>query len=289
MIQRAMSLKVFIFPISLVVAVAVAILFIKPAYSDMNAAKKKLQSDQTSLESLKIKNQKLQKLKTEFEALSSESDLVFSALPKENKGEIYISELTSKASRSGVLLSSVVLGDQQSGSSKGYKISYECGSDSNGTENQAAEISAAPATGTPKTGAASPAGTMNPMGDMSSPVGIANVCVKRIGISLDVKGTWEQMLDFLKYLEDMNRISNVNSVEISSSSSEGQDISDILTASIDLSVFFKEESSIGQGVADSLASQGALNQSSLEKLKEVVYAQYAAPEVLSAGERDIFK
>jgi Tfp pilus assembly protein PilO len=265
MIQQSMSLKVLIFPISLVLAAIVAILFIKPAFSDMNAAKKDLIAEQASLESLKMKNEKLQAAKAKFNALAEEKNLVFSALPESDDVDTYISEITSKANRSGVLLSSVSLDKAQGGSEaiRSYVCSENSGSGSAGS-------------------AAVPAAADGSV----APVLPAQDCVKAVNASLVLQGTWEQLLDFLKYLEDMNRISNISGVEIDTSAESG----DVLEINISLSSFFKENSgSANAAVVDNLAGQGTINQNAIDRLKEIIYAPYAAPDVAPAGERNLFK
>jgi Tfp pilus assembly protein PilO len=266
MIQQSMSLKVLIFPISLVLAAVVAILFIKPAFSDMNAAKKDLTVEQASLESLKMKNEKLQAAKAKFNALAEEKNLVFSALPESDDVDTYVSEITSKANRSGVLLSEVSADKVQGGSEASR--SYVC------SENSGAGSSAG--------SAVAPAAVDGSV----APALPVQDCVEAVNASLALQGTWEQLLDFLKYLEDMNRISNISGLEIDTSAESG----DVLEINISLSSFFKENSgSSNAAVVDNLAGQGTINQNALDRLKEIIYAPFAAPDVAPAGERNLFK
>jgi Tfp pilus assembly protein PilO len=278
MIQESMRLKILILPISLAIAIIVAIFFIKPAFSDMMSSKDALAGKQTQLDELKRQTQKLQAMKTKWEAMADERNLVATAFPETESVDSYISEITSKASRSGVLLTDIKLNQASSGGT-GLSPDYICSGDSIGGVAQAG---AAPATVVP--------GASDASGSQSLAVSPSR-CLKSVAISLSVKGSWEQMLDFFKYLEDMNRISNINSVALSAGTqSQDQSSSDILTASISANAFFKEKTQSGSmALATNLAKQGVFNQKSLDKLKEVIYAPYDVPTVSPSSQRNIFK
>lgn len=278
MIQESMRLKVLILPISLAISVIVAIFFIKPAFSDMMSLKDALAGKQTQLDDLKGQSQKLQAMKTKWEAMADERNLVTTAFPETESVDSYISEITSKASRSGVLLSDISLNQASSGGA-GSSPDYICSGDSIGG---VAQVGAAATSVVP--GASDASGSQNLSAAPSS-------CLKSVAISLSAKGSWEQMLDFFKYLEDMNRISNIESVTLSTeASSQDQASSDILSAAISANAFFKEKSQNGSmALATNLATQGVFNQKSLEKLKETIYAPYDVPTVSPSGQRNIFK
>jgi Tfp pilus assembly protein PilO len=282
MIQESMRLKVLILPLSLAVAVIVAIFFIKPAFSGMLSSKNELAGKQAQLENLKNQTQKLQAMKTKWEAMADEKNLVAAAFPETENVDSYISEITSKASRSGVLLTDIKL-DQAGSAGTSQNPDYICSGDLTGGLAQAGVSSAA---------AAAPVapGASDTSGLQTLP-GSSSACLKAITISLTAKGSWEQMLDFFKYLEDMNRISNIESLTLSTQAQvQDQASSDILSADISANAFFKEKAqSGGMALANNLASQGSFNQKSLDKLKETIYAPYDAPAVSPSGERNIFK
>jgi hypothetical protein len=115
-------------------------------------------------------------------------------------------------------------------------------------------------------------------------------CLDTIGVSMTTVGSWEQILEFFKYLEDMNRISNIEAVSLSSKSqSQEQPSVDLLSANISTLAFLKKKSQGNAALASSLAGQGNFNQKAIEKLKETIYAPYDAPDVSPSGERNIFK
>lgn len=265
-----MSLKVLIFPLSLAVAVAVAIFFIKPAFSDMMSVKNSLAEKNAQLENLKNQNQKLQNLKSKWESLAEEKNLVATALPEAENVDSYVSELTSKASRSGILLTDMQVAQKSESASTETNPAYVCGAVPVGDASQAA---GAPVSGD-ITGAGGP-----------------NSCLDKVGISLKAAGSWEQILDFFKYLEDMNRMSNINSISLAAGTlTQGQTSSDLLTADISAAAFFKAKSQGGNAMlAGSLAGQENFNQKAMEKLKEIIYSPYDVPAVSPNGERNIFK
>ena len=283
MIQESMRLKVLILPLSLAIAVIVAIFFIKPVFSDILSSKNALAGKQAQLENLKNQNQKLQAMKTKWEAMADEKNLVATAFPETENVDSYISEITSKASRSGVLLTDIKLG--QAGSvGTSQNPDYICGDDLTGGMAQAGASTTASAQ--PVGAAAAP----DTSGLQTLP-GSSSACLKAITISLTAKGSWEQMLDFFKYLEDMNRISNIEALTLSTQAQvQDQASSDILSADISANAFFKEKDQSGSmALASNLASQGIFNQKSLDKLKETIYAPYDAPAVSPSGQRNIFK
>jgi Tfp pilus assembly protein PilO len=281
MIQESMRLKVLILPISLAVVVIIAIFFIKPALSEMMSSKAALSSKQSQLDDLNNQAQKLQAMKTKWEAMADEKNLIETAFPETEDVDSYVSEITSKASRSGVLLTDITL-DQKNSGATSQNPSYICGADLTGGLTQ-------PDASSLQSTAAAPGA--NGASDLQNLSGSSSACLKSIKISLKAKGSWEQMLDFFKYLEDMNRISNIETVTLSTEAqTQEQASSDILSADISANAFFKEKVQGGSMVlASNLASQGTFNQKSLEKLKETIYAPYDAPAMSPSGERNIFK
>lgn len=275
-----MRLKILILPISLVLVVVGIVFFIKPSFSDMSATKTILSQKQLQLEGLNGQSQNLKKLASDWGSLGEEKTLVEAALPSEENIDVYISELTSKASRSGILLSDVKVEKTSSGSETSGSSSYVCG--------EIAEGSLAPISNSAP--AETAAGTEG-LGNVSSSSG---GCLKMVKVSITAKGTWEQLLDFFKYLEDMNRISNIDDVDISVNNNQGQGqeqaTSDLLSISVSVSAFFKEAKQTGASkLAAGPAGQIQLNQKAIEKLKEVIYSPYSAPPVSPSGERNIFK
>jgi len=281
MINQLIRLKILMLPISLVLTVVAIIFFIKPAFSDMNAEKTIISQKQSQLDGLNGQSQNLKKLASDWTSLGDEKTLVEAALPETENIDVYMSELTSKASRSGILLSAVQL--EEGSSSSESAVSYVCG------ENAAGSLASAPIP-VPSGVSAGLEASGNVSADLA---GSSGSCLKTSKVSITAKGTWEQLLDFFKYLEDMNRISNIDKAEVSvDNQAQGQDqaISDLLSINVSISVFFKEGKQIGSAMlAASPAGQTQLNKKAIEKLKEVIYSPYAAPLVSPSGERNIFK
>ena len=286
MIQQSMRLKVFILPLSLVVTVAMSIFYIKPAYTEMMAARKTVEEKKSQLDNLKNQTQKLSVMKSKWDAMTDEKKLVESAFPDAENVDAYVSELTSKASSSGILLSSIKM-DQKSDSAK--TTAYVCGGDPAAGASPAstpAQVQSA----TPAASVATP-GTASVAAPAASSVSPSNSCLDVVQATLSATGSWEQVLDYLKYLEDMNRISNIQSVTLTAGNqAQGQPPANLLQADISAVTFFKKKGSgTNVAMADSLASQGKFNQTALDKLKEVIYAPYSAPTMSPSGERNMFK
>lgn len=270
-----MSLKVLIFPLSLAIAVAVAIFFIKPAFSELMSIRGTINEKKVKLENLKNQTQKLKSVQAKWETLTEEKMLVASAFPDEANVDSYVSEMTSKASRSGILLSDIQMNDKsKTASSPESASSYICQANQAGKTIQVAD----------EAGAAG-------MSELDGSAGLSSSCLKTVGVSLKATGSWEQLLDFFKYLEDMNRITNVESVLLSTGGApQGEPASDLLTADITGSAFFKERIENGNSIlAGSVLSQGDFNRQAMERLKEAIYSPYDAPVMAPSAERNIFK
>lgn len=280
-IQQSMRLKILILPLSLVLTVVAVVFFIKPSFSDMNAAKAMLSQKQLQLDGLNEQSQNLKKLASDWGSLGEEKTLVETALPSEENLDIYVSELTSKASRSGILLSGVQVEKSSSGSKSAENSLYVCG------ENALGDSSVAP------TSAPSAVGTEMPKSVSADLASSPGTCLNMVKISMTAKGTWEQLLDFFKYLQDMNRISNIDDVNISIDNQvQGQEqaTSDLLSIDVSVSAFFKEAKKAGGPMlAADPVGQIQLNQKALEKMKEIIYSPYTVPSVSPSGERNIFK
>lgn len=275
MINQLIRLKILVLPISLVLTVVAIVFFIKPAFSEMNETKKMLSEKQSQLDGLNGQSQKLKGLRSNWESLGDEKTLVETALPETENIDIYISELTSKASRSGILLSGITLAKGTVGAESPL---YVCGAVGDGS------LILAPSS--------APAETVAGIPNISSNSASLSInCLKTINVSMTAKGTWEQLLDFFKYLEDMNRISNIGETAISvENQAQDQATSDLLSFSVSVNAFFKEGKQTGDAMfAAGMANQGQLNQKAIEKLKTTIYAPYDAPAVSPSGQRNIFK
>jgi Tfp pilus assembly protein PilO len=280
MINQSIKLKILILPASLALVVVAIVFFIKPSFFDMNEKKKILSEKQSQLDSLNGQGQKIKELKLDWESLGDEKTLVQMALPESENMDTYISELTSKASRSGILLSDVQKEAVLAGSENAENLPYICSVSSE----------AFPGSTQSSIPAETAAGTSAP-NDLSNSTSPSNNCLKMVKISITAKGIWEQFLDFFKYLEDMNRISNIDKVVVAvEDQSQEQASSNLLSINISMNAFFKKGRQAGDIMfAAGPATPVELNQKAIEKLKEAIYAPYAAPLVSPNAERNIFK
>jgi Tfp pilus assembly protein PilO len=274
MINKSAGFKVLILPLAAAFVVMISVLYIKPAYDQMQFFKKSQTEKQQQLDTLRKQNQGLAELKNKWDSTGEDRALVEMALPSESDMENYIAELNGRASRSGVLLSSIT-SDEKSSALE----AYTCGSPSK------LSVSAAGSTGGEALG-----NTPQPDG---SPASAPQFCANSVSVKLAVSGNWDQMVNFFKYLEDTNRIANITSVAISASaqSKPGEEApGDLLSAAVDLSVYYKKKSEASSpSVADSLSSGKGIREDVIKELKEIVFTPYVAPTVSESGERNIFK
>lgn len=273
MINKIVGFKVLILPLAAVFAVMMSVLYIMPAYDEMQASKLAQAEKRQQLVDLQKQNQKLAELKNKWATMESERSLIEGALPATSDMEKYLSELDGRVNRSGVLLSGVI--SDESGSAAG------CSSVGLVASPAVVASSDMEASGS---NAAVADGSLTPA---------SQSCLKVVSIKLTASGSWEQMINFFKYLEDTNRIANITSISMTSSqpsSSDQQSTDALLNANVDLSVFYKVKSEMGSpSVIKSLTGGQGFEENVIKKLNEVVFSPYVAPAVSKSGERNIFK
>jgi Tfp pilus assembly protein PilO len=269
MINKITGLKVLIVPIAVALALLASVLYVKPAYDEMQSAKKDQTEMENQLRGLEEQNKKLSELKAKWDTMSDEKTLVEGSLPVDVSTDYFISQLYEQASRSGVLIGSVATDIKN-----GMGESYVCGSknisvvaDSSSSDNGASDTeSDAP---TPK------------KSKSSAPAS----CVNMASMSIGVSGSWDQILNFFKYLEESNRIANILSVDIS-----GSKDNDLLTVEIQTAIYHKNRvATASSSVASGLASGKGFEEGVIKKLKEIVFAPFVPPSVSESGERNVFK
>jgi len=271
---------VFILPLAVAFSVIFAILFIKPVYSDMMTARKSVETNRQQLADLQNQNTKLADLKTRWESME-EKKMIQGALPEGQSIDDYMSELYSRVSRSGMLLKNFAT--QESGL---VNSPYVCSAGG----GAAVGATVPPAGGTP---AAAPAMTENVSDTAAAGTPLVSAtCANALDVSISLNGTWEQLLGFLKYLGDTNRIANVKELTVASgaNSQQAESNPDLLEADAVVQVYYKPKSEASNiGTISSLTSGRGFNESVLEKIKSIVFSAYEEPGVSESGERNIFK
>lgn len=275
MVKKAIGLRVVILPLAIAFVVMFAVLFVKPAYDKMKAEKENAAAAGQQLENLQKQNAKLTELKSKWETME-EKKLVQGALPNEEDVENYMSELYERVSRSGALLSKFEI--QESRSSKTHP--YLCGSSADAAalaETAQAPSDAGAEGDLPVAGATPPAPTL---------------CANSVETAISATGSWEQILDLFKYMEDTNRVANIEKASIRLANQTGQEggSGDLLNADMTLNIFYKPKSETGNAAAmSSLASGGQFDEETLEKLESLIFAAFEEPGVSEVSERNIFK
>lgn len=201
------------------------------------------------------------------------------ALPDNNDTEDYLSELYQRAARSGIIISSISSPDKAGSAS----VSYVCGAVNGAAGSQTPVVAAS-------------AGTQSSTGENqgASLSGSSAACVEAQFMEVTVQGSWDQIVNFFKYVADSNRIANLKGVSINTAASSGTPgqgaSSDLLSAKVDLEIYFKSKNGNGDlTTIAALASGSGFDKNALQNLKNMVYVPYEAPAVAEMGERNIFK
>lgn len=278
MIKKIVGFKVLVLPLSLALAVMLVVLFIKPVFSDMIAARKAVEENRRQLAGLQDQNAKLLALKSKWETMDEDRKQVQNALPEGQDIDNYMDELYGRVTRSGIFLEKFDV--QKSSLSSQASI---CGEEAAGAS---AEIA-------PQTGVNTAASSDNTAfsGTATLP-NVSRPCVNATDVRISASGNWEQLLNLLNYLGDTNRIANLKILNISlagAGQQEGES-SDVLSLEMTLQIFDKAKGGVSDiGTINTLASQGTFSEEIISKLKNVVYSVYEEPSVSETGERNLFK
>jgi Tfp pilus assembly protein PilO len=266
MVNKFVGLKVLILPLSSAAVIMIAVLFIKPAYSDVNKLKKVIGEDNIQLEQLKEQSTKMKEMESSLSSME-EKPMVMSALPEQDETDKYLAEFYGRVSRSGVLLKSFKL-NELNASLPG------CGGVSG------VPLQSPGAGNTPITAGSGLAGAENSAA-ISQPVGTATAasqssCLKTIGVDVTVSGSWDQVLSFLKYIEDTSRVANIDKVDLDpGQAGSDQGSGDIISAKVVLNIFSKpksENANISQ--VNNLTSGDGLNKNILRKVEGAIYGTF---------------
>lgn len=282
MINKIMGLKVLILPVALAAAVFLFIFMIQPEYKRMNESKKVVQQKESELAELQKQTAKLTELKQAFESSAEEEKTVKTALPENEATEMYLAELYQRAVRSGILMSTFSAAEASGGTTN------ICGVYGGASAASSGET----VSGTAESSAVAPNASSSLDSGLGGPTAAAS-CVKKMDFGIGVKGNWDQLLNFFKYLADSNRIANINEVALipfSESVAQGQPESDLINADISLSVYYKSKDPAGNvSTLNALANGSSLNTEMIEKIKDTIYLPYESSPVTETGERNFFK
>jgi len=277
MINKITGLRVLIMPMALLLVVLISILFVQPEYSNVRNLQKGLGNSQSQLDDIKTQQSKLSNLLNNLGSLEGKN-LVDVALPGKADQEDYLAEIYQRASKSGVILNNISFLDKtQAGN---VVLNYECDVVTN------ASSAASLATSSQNSYIAGGSSA-------SSAISENPICANKLTAEVESTGNWDQILNFLKYATDSNRLATINAINISAGSANGSEMSangDALKAKIDISIFSKtkSETSNPTTIAALIGSQG-IDKNALQNLVGMVYMPYEAQSVSQTGERNIFK
>jgi|GEM_PF-2064744 len=282
MVNKLVGLKVVILPLSATAAILIAVLFIKPVVTDVNASKKTVEENKEQIGKLEAQELKMKELSGSLSSME-EKPMVMSAMPEQEEVERYMAEIYGRVSRSGVILRSFSTNSGVSGDASGCSQITSEASSSSSTSVSPSSPSPSMPTSSPTVSPSSPSPSMptssptvspsspSPSMPTSSPGGSPAVlgvsstgddsssaipqttsgeagasqtsCTQTIGINFDVNGSWDQILKFLKYTEDTSRIADITKISIDPVSSQNnQGESSTLNVKVSLSIFSRPKS-----------------------------------------------
>jgi len=283
MVKKIIGVRVVILPLSLGIVVIMSILFIKPLLFQVLDYRGSIEEGKKQLSDLEVQYQKLSQLKSEWQSME-EKKIIEVALPQDESVENFLTETYQRAARSGVIMSNF--------SAKSGTADSLCSAAGGAAGTATAE---SPSSGV-SVGDASPdsADFQNTAGAAGS----AASCTASVPTQVSFSGNWDQVLNFLKYSTDSNRIANLKSLTISPKgrssggveSSGEQAPSDVLSVVVTLEAYYQPKSGTSSPAAiKALASEAGFSENVLKKVQEIVYAPYEPPLVSETGERNIFK
>jgi Tfp pilus assembly protein PilO len=263
MINKSVGLKVLILPLSSAAVIMIVALFIKPAYSDVNALKKAVGEDKKQLEQLKTQNVKMKEMKSSLISME-EKPMVMLALPEREDAEKYLAEFYGRVNRSGVLMKNFKFNESS-------ETLLDCGKVSGAPLPSSGGESASVVTGSSAVAVENNAAISQPTGTVP-----AENCAKTSSIDVSVSGSWDQVLSFLKYIEDTSRVANISKIEIAPGQSGGdQGMNDILNVRATLDIFSKTKSENANIMQiNSLTSEGGINKGILRKIESAIYGTF---------------
>lgn len=109
-----MTIRLLFLPLILVSSFFSLVFLGKPLWKENKLLKEDVEKLTINLTEIKGKNNSVQKVISEYQKLGDEKALIKNALPEDKEGNILLAEFFEKAKKSGVFLSSVNIGQEES-------------------------------------------------------------------------------------------------------------------------------------------------------------------------------
>ena len=261
-----MRLKILFFPFSLSIALAVALLYVKPGIDTAMATRDQLNQKQATLDDLNQKVQNISNLAGDLDAHGEYESLALRYAPNEQKHDRMIDMLNFLATQSGVALTSIDL----------QKVAED-----------KKDPSAVPEPPTPSASMAAAMSSPMPTQPQTPKV----IPLKMVDARLSLTGGYENIKDFLNKLLHSDSFQEFRSVSLSAAdkdSSAPDSSSDLLSASITTRFSYLPVSGNAATSSPELFTQSKLDFSSLEKLKGFISSPVADLEVGNTGKTNPF-
>ncbi len=263
------KLKVLIIPLVAIVVVLLSIVWIKPLISTyLKNKEERIAIEQKYRQAVELQSG-LDIAREKFEDMSEDRALVDFALPSEENGTDFASELNSKANKSGALVVGLSEADATASFSSGQESSsYICSKfgqssmDNNSSTNYSSELAVG--------------------SGLEEETDFGQICADRLIFKLEFRGDWSQVLKLFEYISDMNRVANVSVYSISSLSEDGQNTG-LLSGSMEVAVFTKKESKRSDFSMLKELAQTGFNNTAIQKAHEMIFAPFVVPEAPAAS------
>ncbi len=183
-----MSLKIFFFPVSMIITVVLVIWFIIPQWEEMQKQRVVLGKKNETMKVLEEKKNGINKNIAVYDENAREASVIYNALPSDVNNDVLIDEIFDGAKSKGILVTSVNVGKIETIKKEVAKNILLDGE---------AEF------------------------DDDAPVPLIKQDVLKIPFSLDLIGSYTETKDYIKLLESATRLFTVTNVEMGQADEEG--------------------------------------------------------------------
>lgn len=255
-----MKVKILIVPLALVIALALMVWLVYPAYSNMRAQKKVLEDKNLQVIDLEQKDQKVKELTSILSANPEKQTIVMKFLPDSQKEEEIFKSLNEIASQEGVSVSGISVSKP-----KAETLPLEA----------VAAVSVANDSSTPVT----------------NPISVFKSKSIKFTADLNLYGSYEKIKNVINKIYNLNRFNRTVSLDISHSNSQDkEEISDNLQADLVLEFNYLNMEKI-DSVADinnEIIASGRFNMSVADEIQKNKNTNISDIILDSAGKNNPF-
>lgn len=266
-----MNVKMLLFPLAVVIGLAVAILYVQPAYQSMQTHRTMLMQKQKVAESIGQKVRNAKALENDLNAKKTEEASVLQYVSETRQDDRIINTLNALAGQSNVVLVSL-------------------GMESNQTSDE--ETSPTGGDVVPLTAnllADPPSMSVDPMMGGIAEVAVAPVKPKGVDVNVRVVGSYESVKDFSGRVARFDRFSHIASIKIDHANGNGEGFDpNILQADIMLSVSYLPRLASESNSQSLVFDRSTFNLESVSKLAQKIIDGHSIANVEVSGSSNPF-